>query len=139
MMARRKPSGGRTCARTTPTLRRRSICAARHIGRNRTDSLDVRGISLLAVALHPGCGESCSVEWDSPAWRGTLGFESVGLHEKCRRAQGKEYSNARDRHTTCEKRSDSHDRFDPRTSRAVDCRSDRLSRAQLCTRATQMV
>src|SRR5262249_44514759 len=78
--ARRTPSGGRACARTTPTVRRRSICAACQIGRNRADSLDVRGISLLAVALHPGCDESCSVEWDSPAWRGTLGFESVGLH-----------------------------------------------------------
>src|SRR5262245_43047819 len=78
MMA--KPSGGRTCARTTPTVRRRTICVARQIGRNRADSLDVRGISLLAVALHPGCDESCSVEWDSPASPGTLRFERVGLH-----------------------------------------------------------
>src|SRR5262245_21238071 len=101
---------GRTCARTTPTVRRRTICAARHIGRNRTDSLDVGGFSLLTVALHRGCDESCLVEWDSPAWRGTLGFESVGLHEKCRRTHAKEYANARHRQTTCEKRSDSHDR-----------------------------
>src|SRR5262245_27166605 len=143
MMAWRRPSGGRTCARTTPTVRRRTICAALHFGRNRIDSLDVRGISLLAVALHPGCGESCSVEWDSPAWRGTLAFERSRTASRTRRSsvvpQGKEYANARDRQTTCEKRSDSHDRFDPCTSRAVDHRSDRLSRAQLCTRATLMV
>src|SRR5262245_46557381 len=56
------------------------LCGARQIGRNRADSLDVRGISLLAVALHPGCGESCPVEWDSPASRGTLAFERVELH-----------------------------------------------------------
>src|SRR5262245_1258749 len=122
-MARRAPSGGRACARTAPTVRRRTICAVRQIGRNRADSLDVRGISLLAVALHPGCDESCSVEWDSPAWPGTLGFERVLTASRTRSAvvpKDKEFANARDRQTTRKERSDSQDRVDPRRSRAVD-------------------